>query len=63
MDVVIKILILPGVVAHTCNLSTREAEAGGSQVQGQPRPYSETLTQKTNKQTKIYHHVFIVRAK
>jgi hypothetical protein len=28
--------ILLGVMAHTCNLSTWEAEAGGTQVQGQP---------------------------
>jgi hypothetical protein len=25
----------PGVVLHTCNHSTREAEAGGSEVPGQ----------------------------
>lgn len=24
------------LVVHTCNLSTREVEAGGSEVQGQP---------------------------
>jgi hypothetical protein len=26
----------PGVVAQACNLSTQEAETGGSQIQGQP---------------------------
>jgi hypothetical protein len=35
----------PGMVVHTCNLSTREADAGGLRVQGQPglhRPPSQT---------------------
>jgi hypothetical protein len=32
------------VVAHTCNLSTQEAEAGGSPA---PGLYSEDLSQKT----------------
>ena len=40
----------PGVVAHTCNPSTWEAETGGSQAGGQPGQLSETLTQ--NKKTK-----------
>jgi hypothetical protein len=30
-----------GIVAHACNFSSREAEVGGSQVQGQPRLCSE----------------------
>jgi hypothetical protein len=30
-------------MVHACNPSTREAEAGGSQVQGQPRLHSKTL--------------------
>jgi hypothetical protein len=34
------------MVAHTCNLSTREAEAGGLLWQGQPGLQSETLAQK-----------------
>jgi hypothetical protein len=53
----------PGMVAHTFNPSTQEAEAGGflssrpvwstKWVPGQPRIYRETLSQKqTNKQTK-----------
>jgi hypothetical protein len=33
----------PGVVAHTCVLSPREAEAGVSWVRGQPGLQSETL--------------------
>jgi hypothetical protein len=37
-----KVLVLgikvcwPGLMAHTCNPSTGEAETGGSQIQGQP---------------------------
>jgi hypothetical protein len=34
-----------GQVAHTCNPSTPEAEAGGSQVLGQPGLHQETLPQ------------------
>jgi hypothetical protein len=34
------------VVVHTYNPSTREAEAGGSQVQDQHGLHSETLSQK-----------------
>jgi hypothetical protein len=26
-----------GMLAHTCNSSTQEAEEGGTQIQGQPR--------------------------
>jgi hypothetical protein len=33
------------MVAHTCNPSTQEAEAGESQVQDQPRLHSKTLSQ------------------
>jgi hypothetical protein len=29
------------MVVHNCNPSTQEAEAGGSQIRGQPGPYSE----------------------
>ena len=32
-----------GLVAHTCNPSTWEAEAGGSQVCGQSQQLSEAL--------------------
>jgi hypothetical protein len=35
-----------GIVAHVCNPSTGEAEAGGLRVQGQSGLYSETLSQK-----------------
>jgi hypothetical protein len=34
-----------GLVAHTCNHNTWEAEAGESQVQGQPELLSKTLSQ------------------
>jgi hypothetical protein len=37
----------PGVVAHACDPSTQEAEAGGSQVQIQPWLHSEILSQKS----------------
>ena len=37
----------PGALAHTCNSSTQEAEAGGSQVQGQPRLHSNTQFRET----------------
>jgi hypothetical protein len=36
-----------GMMIHACNLSTWEAEAGGSIVQGQPGLYSENLSQKS----------------
>ena len=32
-----------GMVAHTCNPSTWEAETGGSQVHGQPQLLSDAL--------------------
>jgi hypothetical protein len=34
------------VKVHTSNSSTREAKEGGSQVQGQPGLYGDTLYQK-----------------
>jgi hypothetical protein len=46
-----------GMVVHTFNLSTQEAEAGGSQVGGQSGLHSKTLSQKTNKQTKKSKHM------
>jgi hypothetical protein len=36
-------------VIHTCNLSTWVAEAGGSQVQGQPRLHTENLSKNKQK--------------
>jgi hypothetical protein len=36
----------PGLVAHACNLSNQEAEAGGLQVQEQLGLHGETLSQK-----------------
>jgi hypothetical protein len=38
-----------GLVAHTCNLSTQEAEVGGSWVQDQPRLHGEPLKNKGKK--------------
>jgi hypothetical protein len=35
-----------GVVIHSCNPSTQEAEAEGLRVQGQPGLHSKTLFQK-----------------
>lgn len=36
-----------GMVAHTCDFSTREAEPGGSlQVQGHPELQSQNMPQK-----------------
>jgi hypothetical protein len=40
------------VVANLHNPSTQEVEAGGSQVPGQPRLYSEKLSQKNEKKEK-----------
>jgi hypothetical protein len=45
----------PSMVAYAYNLSTQEAEAGGSQDQGQPGLHRKTLSQEikqTNKQKK-----------
>jgi hypothetical protein len=44
------------MVTQACNLSNQEAEAGGSQVGGQPGLHSETLSQKKNQKTKNYTH-------
>jgi hypothetical protein len=41
-------------VAHGCNLSIREDEAGGSWVQGQPGLRSETLFQKRKENSDLY---------
>jgi hypothetical protein len=40
------------MVAHGCNTSTQEAEAGESRVQGHPGLYSKTLSQKKKKKAK-----------
>jgi hypothetical protein len=42
-----------GVVVHTCNPSRRDAEAGGSGVQGQPGPHFDTLPQKDNNKQRV----------
>jgi hypothetical protein len=39
----------PGVVVHTCNPNSQEAEAGRSRVGGHPRLHKKTLSQITNK--------------
>jgi hypothetical protein len=39
----------PGMVVYICNTSPQEAEAGGSQVQGQPSLRSKTLSQQIKK--------------
>jgi hypothetical protein len=40
---------LLGVVTHTCNPSTREAEVGGSFIPDQPVLHRENLSQKEKK--------------
>jgi hypothetical protein len=35
-NIILFYYLLPGMVVHTCNPSTGEAEAGGLGVQGQP---------------------------
>jgi hypothetical protein len=42
-----KVLRQLGMMVHICNPNTREAEGGESQVPGQPRLHSDTLSQKT----------------
>jgi hypothetical protein len=48
-----KNISIPGVVVHTLNSSTQEVKAGGSQVQGQPGLYSESLSQKKKKHKRL----------
>jgi hypothetical protein len=72
LDSGLRVLLLLGVVAHTFNPSTREAEAGGflssrpawstKWVPGQPGLYRETLSRKTkqNKQTNKQIVLFVV---
>jgi hypothetical protein len=43
--------ILDAITLPSCNPSTQEAEAGGSQVQGQPVLHSKTLSQNKIKDT------------
>jgi hypothetical protein len=45
-----------GVVVHSCNPSTWEAEAGGWGIQGQPGLHSETLLERerqTDRQSEV----------
>lgn len=45
------------MVAHTCNPSSQEAEAGGLlTVQAQPEWHRETLSQKTKQNKKLISH-------
>jgi hypothetical protein len=43
MMLLLKRMLKPGVVVHTCNPSAWEVKAGGLRVPGQPRLHSETL--------------------
>jgi hypothetical protein len=40
------------MVVYVCDLSTQEAETGGSQVQGPPGLHSKSLTPKIKKEIK-----------
>jgi hypothetical protein len=42
-------MYMPGMVAHICNSSSREVEAGRLKVWGQPVLHSKTLSQKKKK--------------
>jgi hypothetical protein len=42
------------MMVYTYNPNTQEAEAEGSQVQGQPWLHSKTLSQKQNKTKKTF---------
>jgi hypothetical protein len=44
------------MVVHTCNLSAQEAEAGGSQIWGQPELHSKTLSKKKKKMSEEGYH-------
>lgn len=48
-----KLLSWPGVVVHICNINILKAEAGGSQISGQPWLHCEILSQKSNKEQDI----------
>jgi hypothetical protein len=45
-----------GMVAHTCNPSTPEAEARGSWIWGQPKVYSKTLSPKSGNKSSTYRY-------
>jgi hypothetical protein len=51
-----------GMVVHAYNLSTQEAEAGGSGVQSQPWLHNETMSQKQKQNKKeigkIYQFIY-----
>lgn len=47
-----KLLSWPGVVVHICNINILKAEAGGSQISGQPWLHCEILENPTK--NKIY---------
>jgi hypothetical protein len=42
------------MVVHTCNLSSRELDIGGSKIQGLCGLQSETLSWKQNKQSLVF---------
>lgn len=48
-----KLLSWPGVVVHICNINILKAEAGGSQISGQPWLHCEILSRKSNKEQDI----------
>jgi hypothetical protein len=50
----IKVTRQLGMVVHTYNSSTQEAEVGGLRVRGQPGLHSEVMSQQ-NKQIRSYH--------
>ena len=39
----------PGIVGHDCNINNKNVANRGSRVEGQPRLYSETMSQKKKK--------------
>jgi hypothetical protein len=46
------------MVVYTCNPNSQEAEAGGSQDQGQPELHSDTLFQ--NEQVKQTPNIYLL---
>jgi hypothetical protein len=46
------------MVVHTCNHSTQEAKAGGSQVRGKSRLHSKTLSKKKEEKRKKNFNIF-----
>jgi hypothetical protein len=52
------------MMVHICNLNTQKAEAGESQVWGQPELQNKTLSQKNNnKKKKIKTQSFCLKVK